>query len=90
MSDYDHWVPVEDRIPYAAKWLDENYPGWAEKIDRARFNMSDPNACIGPYLDIDWLKLSKKFEDDTHIDRIGVFASCTHEWLAEIEKRVNA
>lgn len=37
---------VEARVAAGAQWLDEQLPGWADKVDLEQLNMSSPFWCV--------------------------------------------
>jgi hypothetical protein len=78
----------EARIPRAARWLDETYPGWAEKIDLDYFNMAESSRCIGHYLGVDWWNgLSVRFQRETEVSSAEVFSGNSSVWRREVLAR---
>ena len=37
---------MKERVANGARWLDENFPGWTERIDPATLHLSDGMHCI--------------------------------------------
>jgi hypothetical protein len=85
-KDYTH------RIRVATGWLDENHPGWHEKIDIKKLDLSNPDSCIcGQVFDdpYSWEMISPRISLETGVPMFGMFSSRKVEriWIKEIEKR---
>ena len=84
--------PENGEVGDAAVWLDLNYPGWADKINLAEFDMGGSHICIGHYLRVDWyndLCLPWTAASGRHYEHheSQVFASFTNLWRLEIQAR---
>lgn len=38
--------PVAERVQAGIAWLDENEPGWRDRIDPSRLQLSSPHNCV--------------------------------------------
>jgi hypothetical protein len=52
---------ITARVKAGAEWLDEQEPGWAERIDTSQLNMSDPCGCIAGQLAGDYWRFVREW-----------------------------
>lgn len=76
-------------VPSAADWLDDHYPGWANKIDLDTFDMEDSRHCIGGQIGVHWWDLTQGWEAFSGLTDTGAFAAYTNEWRFQIGARQN-
>lgn len=85
--------PAKERVAAAATFLDEEYPGWHDRVELGNFDLFDPERCIGAYVTGDhewgWERLRIQARDATRVDMMGVFSSPENErfWVSEIRAR---
>lgn len=39
-------ISIKNRVANGYRWLDENFPGWQERVNSVTLNMADPRQCI--------------------------------------------
>lgn len=56
---------IQERVEAGAKWLDDNRPGWVDRIDLDTFYLGDCVTCVLGQLDGDYcLTLERDFHDN--------------------------
>jgi hypothetical protein len=84
------------KVQRVASWLDVRYPGWADKIDLAKFHISVGTRCVGGYLFPEiahgWHRLQLEFTEDEGVFPAGVLAGPQYNdcWRAEITARLTS
>jgi hypothetical protein len=71
-------------IARAANWLDDYKPGWHNRIDFNRLNMSEGQSCICGQLGLDWQWGQKQVETETDVFRNQQEVEF---WRFEVERR---
>lgn len=68
-----------EQVAYVASIFDDNYPGWAERVDVADLDLQDSRKCVGHYADgEDWLKALRT-----------VKVSTSMEYASSVAKRID-
>jgi hypothetical protein len=83
-------------VKAAAKWLDQKYPGWAERVDPDTLYMIKGSECVAGQLGLNWETLSREWEEASRstwgarrgIHATQVFASMVEVWVDQINARV--
>lgn len=79
-------------VAEAAAMMDAWYPGWYERIDINKLDISDAARCIGAQLGVDWQDLNRDWQQQRQHGRVAYvapFASrpATPFWREEVLAR---
>lgn len=82
---------MDDLVARAARFMDEERPGWAEKINKDTLTMIDADLCVAGQNGLNWETVGTRYSVAESIDvddGQSVFASQRVAWIREIDKRV--